>query len=359
MPETVYRDDPSWVPPLLLERRRHLDPRLNPFFAHAETMFWTALRDNRPVGRISAQVNHAHLGLYRDKTGHFGFLEAEDDEEVFAQLLRTAEAWLRERGMQRIVGPFSLSINDESGILIDGFSRPPYVMMGHGRPYYPRRIEEQGYVKVKDLVAYAYDLSVEPPVAMGRIYAKALKAESLHFRSISMSRFNAEIATIVDIFNDAWANNWGFLPFTEADLAYLAKALKPLIRGEDVAVGEVEGVPAAMAVALPNVNEAIADLGGRLFPMGWAKLLWRLKVKGTRTVRMPLMGVRRVYHGTAISAALTLGVIDRLRVRYRDRGCREAELSWVLEDNRPMRRLIEMYGAREYKRYRLYGKDLG
>ncbi len=358
MPRALYADDPNWVAPLLFERLNHLDPRKNPFFAHAEAAFWIASREGRAVGRISAQVNRAHLDRHRDGTGHFGFVEAEDDPEVFALLLDTAEAWLRNHGLNRILGPYSLSINDESGLLVDGFNTPPSLMMGHARPYYATRMEQHGYVKAKDLIAYDYDLLSEPPETLRAFIRKAQAENELTFRPLNMTRYDQELAMIVDIFNDAWAGNWGFLPFAEPEVHYLAKNLKPLLKAECVSIAEISGEPAAMAISLPNINAAIADLNGRLMPFGWAKLLWRLKVRGVDSARLPLMGVRRRFQGTPVSTALMLGAIDSIRDYHRGHGTRQAELSWILEDNRPVRKLIEMFGGRPYKTYRLYAKDL-
>ncbi len=358
MPAPLYRDDPNWIPPLLFERRMHLDPRKNPFFRQAEVAYWLVRRDGRPVGRISAQVNQAHLDRYHDATGHFGFLEAEDDPEVFGLLLSTAEDWLRQRGMTRILGPFTLSINDESGLLIEGFGRPPYFMMNHAPPYYAASLEAKGYRKAKDLIAYLCAADVELPRSARSLLAKAEQDRSLRVRNIDMGRFREEIATVVEIFDDAWSENWGFLPFSEEEVGHMAESLKPILSPGAVAIAEVDGEAAAMAVTLPNVNEAIRDLGGRLLPFGWLKLLWRLKVRGTGTVRMPLMGVRRRFHGTPIGGVLGLMVIESVRAYHRKRGVTEGELSWILEDNLPTRHLIEAFGGRAYKTYRIYEKAL-
>ena len=358
MPQAIYRDDPNWIAPLLFERLQHLNPRKNPYFDHAEAAFWIAWRGDRAVGRISAQVDQVHLSHHRDGTGHFGFLEAEDSPEVFALLLDTAENWLRDRNLTGVLGPFSLSINDESGLLVDGFDCPPCLMMGHAKPYYARRVEENGYAKIKDLIAYTYDVSTELPATLQAFVRKAQLENDLRIRPLDMANYDAELALIVDIFNDAWTDNWGMLPFNEPEMRHLAKSLKPLVRAEYVAIAEIAGEPAAMAVSLPNVNEAIADLNGRLLPFGWAKLLWRLRVRGTSTARVPLMGVRRAYQGSPLSSALMLGAIDFIRDYHCKRGTKHAELSWILEDNRPVRRLIEMFGGRPYKTYRLYGKKL-
>ena len=358
VPWPIYRDDPAWVPPLLMERRDHLNPKKNPFFQNAEARFWLALRDGRPVGRISAQVNRAHLARHNDATGHFGLLEAEDRAETFQALLRTAEDWLRGQGMTRAAGPFSLSINEESGLLVDGFESPPSLMMGHARPYYAARLEDLGYRKFKDLICYHYDARRDLPPAAAHLLRKTLRAENLTIRPLDMANYERDLGVIRDIFNDAWSENWGFLPMSDADLRHLAKELKPIVRPQSIAIAELDGAPVAMAIGLPNVNEAIADLNGRLLPFGWAKLLWRLKVKTTRTARVPLMGVRKAYHGSMLGAALALSVIDAIRRAQKALGVESGELSWILEDNLPMRRMIEELGGEPYKTYRVFAREL-
>ncbi len=359
MPARLYADDPNWVQPLLFERLEHLNPKKNPYFEHAEVAYWLAFRGARPVGRISAQVDRLHLERHGDATGHFGFLESGDDPEVFAALFEAAEAWLRVRGMRRATGPFSLSINDEAGLLIEGFDTPPCLMMGHAPRYYGPRVEEQGFRKARDLIAYDFDVTAPFPPRARHMLERLSKGAGLSFRPIDMRRFDQELQTIVDIFNDAWSDNWGFVPMTPAEVRYMGKNLKPIVRAEHAWIGEVAGEPVAMTVTLPNLNEAIADLHGRLLPFGWAKLLWRLKVRGPRTGRMPLMGVRKQYHGTARGAALALGVIDAVCSWHATHsGARRAELSWVLEDNRPTHDIIELVGGRPYKTYRVYEKTL-
>jgi GNAT superfamily N-acetyltransferase len=358
MPARLYAGDPNWVQPLMFERLEHLNPKKNAYFEHAEVGYWLAFRGERPVGRISAQVDRLHLERYSDATGHFGFLEAEDDAEVFAALFEAAETWLRARGMRRATGPFTLSINDETGLLIEGFETPPYLMMGHAPRYCASRVEERGYRKARDLIAYAFDVVAPPPPRAKRMFKRLSKGGGLSFRPIEMRRFDQELHTIVDIFNDAWSDNWSFVPMTPAEVRHMGKNLRPIVRAEYAWIGEANGEPAAMTVILPNLNEAIADLGGRLLPLGWAKLLWRLKVRGTRTARMPLMGVRKKYQGTQRGAALALGVIEAVRSWHAAHGAKEAELSWVLEDNRPTHDIIEMVGGRAYKTYRVYEKIL-
>ncbi len=358
VPWRIYRDDPYWVPPLIAERRGHLDRHKNPYFDHAEVAFWIARRGAAVVGRISAQVDRAYLDYHQDSTGQFGLLEADDDPAIFAALLGTAEDWLRTRSMRRVRGPFSLSINDESGLLIDGFDTPPSIMMNHAPPYYGARIEALGYTTAKDLVAYDYD-SFEPmPAVAASLVKRIRKSPEVQLRPMRKKQYDEELRIILGIFNDAWADNWGFVPLSEAEVAHTAKELKPLIRGDLVCIAELDGAPVAMAVSLPNLNEAIADLDGKLLPFGWAKLLWRLKVRPPRSARVALMGVRRELQRTPVGGAIAFAVIDTIRESHMRQGVRQVELSWVLEDNHPMRRIIEAVGGRHYKTYRVYERDL-
>lgn len=354
----VYRTDPNWVQPLTRERLEHLDARKNPFLRTIEVQYWIARRAGRPVGRITAQVNRGHLERHGDASGHFGFLDGIDDPAVFETLLGAAEAWLRQRGMRRIVGPFSLSINDECGLLVDGFEHPPSIMMGHARPYHRQHVERLGYAKIKDLIAYDFDVAAPWPPRAERMLDRLRRMPGLRVRPLDMKRYQAEVDTICRIFNDAWVGNWGFVPFGEDEARYLAKSLRPLVSAGSFAIGEADGEPVAFTVTLPNLNEAIAGLDGRLLPLGWARLLWRLKVRGLATARMPLMGIVRRLQGTPRGAALALGVIDAVQAYNREQGCQKAELSWVLEDNHAVQAVIEAVGAVPYKRYRLYAKPL-
>lgn len=358
LPWAIYRSDPAWIPPLLLERREHLDQRKNPFFETADAQFWLARRGSRPVGRISAQVNRAYLARYDDATGHFGMLEAEDDAEVFQALLKTAEDWLRGRGLRRVRGPFNLSINEDCGLLVEGFQYPPSMLMGHARPYYAPRLEALGYRKAKDLICYHYDAAQDLPASAVHVLRKMDLSQSLTVRPLDMARYEQDLAAIMDVFNDAWSQNWGFVPMSPSELRHMAKALKPIVRPQTIAIAELGGKPVAMAISLPNVNEAIADLNGRLLPFGWARLLWRLKVKTPKSARVPLMGVRKAYHGSMLGAALAIAVVDSMRRGQKALGVESGELSWILEDNLPMRRMIETFGGVAYKTFRIYERNL-
>ena len=358
VPFAIYRDDPNWIAPLYAERIRHLDPGRNPYFHHAEACFFLAERDGVPVGRISAQIDQLHLQRYDDGAGQFGFLEAIDDASVFAALLDAAAAWLATRGATRMRGPFSLSINDETGLLIDGFDRPPSVMMGHARPYYGPRLEALGFTKAKDLFAYDYDATQPMPRHMAALVDRALNNGSLEIRPLSKRHLDRDLSIVMDIFNDAWADNWGFVPLTQAEVAMLGQTLKALVGEDYVAIASWRGEPAAMAVTLPDINRSIHDLGGRLMPLGWAKLLWRVFARPPAAIRIPLMGVRKRYQRSTAGSALALGVIARVRQAHVSRGTTRAELSWILEDNLPMRRMIEAVGAVPYKTYRVYEREL-
>ena len=352
LPAQLQAGDPNFVAPLALERREALSPRKNPYFQNAEARFWLARRDGRDVGRISAQVDRR---VADPEHGHFGLIAAEDDAEVFAALFQAAEGWLRAQGRRRVLGPFNLSINEETGLLVEGFDTPPMMLMGHDAPHAGPRLEALGYAKAKDLIAYLYDIEHELPAAARRWIDR--RPAQLTVRPLDMRRYREEFDTITAIFNDAWSRNWGFIPFNPAEIAHMAKSMKPLIDPKCVAIAEMNGEPVGFGVALPNLNEMIADFGGRLLPFNWLKLLVRLK-RGTRTARVPLMGIRRSFSAGLVGSLAPFLVIDALRKGLQAKGVRQVELSWILEDNRPMRHIIEALGARAYKTYRVYEKTL-
>ena len=356
LPERVHKDDPHYIAPLHMERQEALTVK-NPFFGHAEVQFWLARKDGRDVGRISAQIDRHALALRPDDPGMFGMIAAENDPAVFKALLETVQSWLRERGMTRMQGPFNLNINEETGLLVDGFDTPPMLLMGHDKPYIAAQLEELGLRKIKDVYAYLYDVTVDLPPSVRRLLSRPLPP-GVTVRRIDFKRYNEEIRTVTDIFNDAWANNWGFVPLSEAETDYLAKSLKPLLDPRLASVVERNGVPVGFLVGLPNLNEAIRGLDGKLLPFGWAKLLWRLKVGGVKTARVPLMGVRRSAAQDVIGSLLPFLMIDAVRKEAMKMGFTHIELSWILEDNLPMRRMNESLGAKAYKTYRVYEKGL-
>lgn len=353
LPARLYANDPNFVPPLELERQDALTAK-NPYFQHAEAQFFLAVRGGRDVGRISAQVDT----LEKDpQMGFFGLLAAEDDAAVFAALFAAAEGWLRERGRTRVRGPFSLSINEETGLLVDGFDTPPVVFMAHDPRYAARRVEEQGYAKAKDVVAYRYDVVAGFPEKVMRLVRRA-EGAGIRLRHIDLSRIEEEFKLVMEIFNDAWSQNWGFIPFTEAEFTHMAKGMKPLLDPTWTAIAEYEGKPVGFAILLPNLNEVIRDFKGSLFPFNILKMLWRLK-RGVRSGRVPLMGVRRSFAAGLVGGMVPLVLIHSLQVHAKPKGMQVAELSWILEDNLPMRRMIETLGSDAYKTYRVYEKQLG
>jgi hypothetical protein len=359
LPFKVYAGDPQWVPPLLLERKFHFQAKHNPYFQHATAEFFLATRDGEPVGRITAQIDQLHLERYQDATGHFGFIEAVDDPEVFAALLEAAQGWLRAKGMTRVIGPVSFSLWDQPGLLIEGFDTPPYVMMAHALPYYQKHIERNGYQKAEDLIAYRYGPDADTG-KFEKLRARALRNPDVKLRNIHMdkARFRGEVEMLLDIINDAWSDNWGYVPMTKAEIDDLAGILKLLLRPGDVVIAEYQGEPVAFTAIFPNLNEAIRDMKGRLFPFNWIKLLWRMKVRRTRTARMPMMGVRKALQASSLGAGLAVAVIFSAREFNFSNGVVDSELGWILERNTGVHHVIGMVGAVAYKRYRIYEKPL-
>jgi hypothetical protein len=357
VPFHVYANDPQWVAPLFLERLDHLNPRKNPYFEHAEVQLFVAYDKAKPVGRISAQDDSLRLKTLNDNKGMFGFFDSVDEAPVCAALVEAAAVWLRARGRTGMIGPYNFSVNDEMGLLVDGFDTPPNMMMPHGRPHYARRIEEQGFMKAKDVIAYHYDLGPAPAI-LQRVQKRAMASGDFTIRPLKLSDMTNEIRLIMDIFNDAWSANWGFVPWTQSELDKLGKDLKLLVNGNYGYIASYKGEPASFVVTLPNLNDWIKGMNGSVLPFNWAKLLGHIIKKKPASFRMPLMGVRRKFHGTATGSALSMLVIDAARSYHVGRGGKTAELSWILEDNYPVRKIIEAFGGSPYKTYRIYEKAL-
>ena len=355
----VYRDDPAWVPPLKDEVVALLTPGKNPWFEHGRAALWVAKRNGRIVGRISAQVDDLVQEHMAPGTGQWGMFEALD-EEAAAALIITAEDWLRTQGMIRALGPISLSIWDEPGLEIEGFDEPPTIMMGHHRPEYAGWIEAAGYSKAKDLLTYEVDIAHWWNEAIARLIAMGEKNPRIRIRTVDKRRFDEEARVILNLLNDAWSDNWGYVPLTESEIAHAGKKLKPIIYNELVRVAEYDGEPAAFMITLPDINVLIRDLNGELFPFGWAKLLWRLRKPRTKRARVPLMGVAKKLQGTRLASQLAFMLIEFTR---RDAvgkfGIETGEFGWILEDNKGMLSIAELPGARVNHRYRIYQKDLG
>jgi len=357
LPMRLGAGDPNYIAPLIQERRAALTPKTNPFFDHAEVQLWLAVREGRDVGRISAQIDELAPSDGGPRAGHFGLISGEDDPTVFAALFAVAEAWLRQRGCVRVQGPFNLSINEEVGVLVDGFDTPPMLMMGHDPPYLAAQIEAQGYARLKDVYAYASQMTDPLPPKVLRMLSRGAPA-GVKLRMLDMKRYDEEVGVLTEILNDAWSQNWGFTPTTTAETVQLAKSLKLVVDPRLCWFAEIDGEIAGFIVVLPNVNEAIRDLGGKLAPFGWAKLLWRLKVQRVKSARVPLMGVRKRFAATKRGQLLPFLLIEVASREADKLGYKTVELSWILEDNLPMRHILEAVGSRAYKTYRLYEKTL-
>jgi hypothetical protein len=354
-PRQVYASDPHWVEPLRFERRAQWAPR-HPWFAHARAQAFVAEQGGQVVGTVSAQVDELQPDEQGRRVGYFGQLDAIDSAAVFAALFDGASDWLKGAGCGLIRGPYDLGINQACGLLVEGRDCPPMVMMGHAPAWYARHIEALGFEKAMDLLAYLLPPDFQPPRAMERLLSRA--RSRIRFRPMDFSSYDQEVALLREIFNDAWSENWGFVPLTEAEFRHMGRELRQVIRPGYTCIAELDGQPAGFLIALPNINELIADLGGRLLPFGWAKLLWRLKMRRATTARVPLMGVRRAHQRGPLGAAVSFGMIDQVRHALHDDGIGQVELSWILETNQGMNSLIEAMGGRLYKRYRMYQRVL-
>ena len=283
-------------------------------------------------------------------------IAAEDDAETFAALFATAETWLRARGRAEAIGPFNLSINEEVGLLVDGFDTPPMLMMPHDARFTARRIEEQGYTKAKDVFAYISGVPTFTPGVQARLNRPL--PPGMVLRPVRMKRFDEDLRLLVDIWNDAWSENWGSAPITEAETQYLGQSLRLILHPRLLWFLEIDGEAVGFGALLPNLNDATFDLKGRLAPFGWAKLLWRLKVRGVKRGRVPLMGVKKAFAKERRGIFAPFVILDAIRREGVKLGITEAEYSWILEDNLPMRHILDGFGARIYKTYRLFGKNL-
>jgi hypothetical protein len=356
----LYAKDPNWVPPLKGEVHGLIGGiKSNPWFGHAEAKFWMVERDGAIVGRISAQVDQLVLQHVGPGLGHWGMFECIDDPAVADLLIDTAESWLRAKGMVRAQGPFSLSIWDEPGLLVQGFDGPPTVMMGHHLAYYERLITARGYGGVKDLHCWSLPVAQPFPEMVQRIVAFSERNAKLVTRPVDKSKFDAEAALILDILNDAWSDNWGFVPLTPAEIAYVGKKLKPIVFENLIRIAEYDGVPVGFMITLPDINELTRDLDGRLFPFGWAKLLWRLRRPQVRRMRVPLMGIRKSLQGHRVASLMAFQMIEYIRrAAVAEFGATEGEIGWILDDNGPMRSIADAIDSHVTRTYRVYEKAL-
>lgn len=363
LPFRLYRDDPHWVPPLKGEAYGLITPEKNGWFSHARAQLFLAEEDGRVVGRISAHIDTLALTMPPEQgfgpgTGQWGLMEAER-EDVFRALLTRAEDWLREQGMTSALGPVSMSIWEEPGLLVDGYDHAPTVMMGHAKPEYRRWIEAAGYAPAKQLFTYELDITREFPPIVKRIIQSGEKNPRIRVREVDKSRFEEEAALILDILNDAWADNWGFVPLTPPEIRDVGVKLKPIVFNDLIRIAEVDGQAVAFMITLPDLNEAIRPLNGTLLPFGWLKLLRWLRAPRVRTMRVPLMGVRKDLQASRLASQLAFMMIEYIRrASVKNYGASRGEIGWILEDNQGMRSIAETIDCRINKTYTIYRKAL-
>jgi len=354
LPWRLYRNERYWVPPLLFERKRFFDPERNPFFAHAEAEYFLAWRDGRPVGRITAHIDHNFNQFQGNEWGMFGFFECEDDPEAASALLAAAEAWLRARGRDRMVGPMDFTTNDECGILIDGYDLLPTILTNWHHPYYQRLLEGYGLTKAMDL--YMWDLKVqERDKVHPAIWQAAADVEAKHgikVRPMRKKNMEVEIGRFLEVYNAAWERNWGFVPLSEDEVRHYARDLKPILDENWAFVAEKDGETVGAALSIPDYNEVLVHLNGRLLPFGWIKALWyRRKID---RVRVFALGVKREWQHTGIAAKFYELHFDSAASTPQHTG----ETGWILESNTSMNRAMEGMGGKIMRRYRVYEKPL-
>jgi hypothetical protein len=355
--DRIYRGDPNWVPPLRDDVAKVFADK-NPLFEHAEMQLFVARRGGEGVGRIAAIVDRGHNEFHGEKTGFFGFFESVNDSDVSGALLDAAARWARERGMDTLRGPANPTLNDECGLLIDGFDSPPVLMMTYNPRYYIELLEGAGFRKAKDLLAYWFDIGPGPLERFARINERFRKRNpDLTVRKVSKESLKADLPKIREVYNDAWEKNWGFVPMTAAEMDYMAARLKPLLDKDFLFLGEARKPdgslePIAFLLALPDYNLAIKPLGGRLLPFGWLKFL--LALKKIKTLRVLTLGVKRDYRLRGIQSLI---FEEGLRSSLK-RGLTGCEISWLLEDNDLIVNSVGIWGGRLYKTYRMYDRSL-
>ena len=356
-------DDPHWVPPLRTEVAKLITPGKNPFFEHARVQLFLAMHGGKPVGRISAHIDELAIAQPASQgmgpgTGNWGLMEAKDEATMHA-LVRAAEDWLRDQGMTRILAPISMSVWEEPGLLTEGHDHSPMIMMGHHNPAYQGWIEALGYSVAKRLVTYDLPVKDGFPELINRIVASGERNKQLTIRRVDKKHFDRDAAIIMGLLNDAWSDNWGFVPMTDHEIAHAGKSLRPIVHADLIRIAELSGEPVAFMMTLPNMNEVLRGLNGSLLPFGWAKLLWWLKFPKAQSMRVPLMGVKKELHNSRLASQMAFMMIEYIR---RDAvakfGTRYAEIGWILDDNQGMVAIADAIEAKINREYLIYGKAL-
>ncbi len=353
LPFRLYEGDRNWVPPLLSAERKMLDPKRNPFYRHAEAAHFLAEKEGRIAGRITAVVNRLHNETQGDKTGFWGYFETENDPEVSGALLAQAAAWLKERGMERMLGPANPSLNDPCGLLVEGLGWSPFVLMTYNPGFYVKLVEESGFTKAMDLLAYILVESAVEREKIDRVAAAVRRRADVRIRPVDLSRFDAELKLIQDVYNDAWEKNWGFVPMTSEEVRFMAEDLRPVLLPELAYIAELDGRAVGFAFAVPDINHILKKCKGSLLPFGWWHFL-KFNLRKIPTYRLVALGVRREFHHLGLGTLFYQRYLDASLAH----GYKAAELSWVLETNDLMNRAIKMMGAKAYKTYRLYEKSI-
>lgn len=355
MPWNIYRNDPHWVPPLKFEQREFLDPRRGVFFQHGDAQLFLAFRDGKAVGRISAQINRRHDTIYKDGRGFFGFFECENEQETANALFHAAEQYLRGQGRRSVEGPFNFGIYDEIAVLVEGFDSDPYVLNVHNPPYYQTLLDQAGYRKAVDWYAFRGKRGVIDQAVSERLKKvrdRIVRSNNLTIRNMEMAHFDRDSSMVKEIFNDAWSQNWGHVPMSDAEFRRIAIALKQLIITELSYIVEVDGKPVGFILSIYDANEVVKQMNGRLLPFGFIKLLRNLKkVKGFRVF---VMGVLDAHRNRGYEFAMVMNVLERsIQMHFQ-----EAEMSLIVETNEPMLKTMERLAVERYKTYRIFHKDL-
>jgi GNAT superfamily N-acetyltransferase len=363
LPYRLNVTDPHWVPPLKADVEELLNPKKNPFFEHAEVQLFLARRGAAVVGRISAHFDRLAWTLPPEQgmgpgTGNWGMFEAEDDATA-AALIAVAEDWLRAQGMTRVLAPLSLSVWDEPGLLVKGFDHDPVILMGHNSPRYQAWIEARGYGHAKTLLTYDLEIAAGFPPLINRIVASGEKNPRIHVRRADRSRFKEEAELVFRILNDAWSQNWGFVPITQSEIDYVAKKLKPIIREDMLMFAEVDGEPAAFMLTFPDMNRVIKPFNGKLFPFNVLKLLWWVRKPMADRMRVPLMGVVKKLQSSRLASQLAFMMIEYIRREAVGvLGATTAEIGWILDDNQGMVAIADAIGSKINREYVIYQKGL-
>ncbi|MEO0072840.1 MAG: hypothetical protein ABIK10_05355 [candidate division WOR-3 bacterium] len=352
LPWIIYRNDPYWVPPLISDLKETLSTDKNPFFRHADLKLFIARRDNITVGRVAAIIDYNYCKYHNKSVAFFGFFETINDFTVAEALLHQVCEYAQNKGMKEIYGPANPSLNDEAGFLIEGFNSPPCIKMSYNPPYYLEFVEKFGFQKIKDLYSFYIDLTMQPPEKLLRVVNAIKSRKEIMVRPVNLKKLKDDLIKIKEIYNNAWSNNWDFAPMTDEEIDYLARKLKPIVVPEIVQIAEIAGEPAGMSIGLPDYNQILKHLNGRLFPFGFIKfIIYRNKIDGAR---LWALGVKNKFRNIGLDALLYyetfIGGIKK--------GYKWGDVGWVLEDNYSIINPILLWDAKLYKKYRIYHLSL-